>query len=128
MVDFDPDFPKADPVSRGCGDREPGGVYVESGLSSRGRPLEEFLIDPPLPIPEGLDLVNKPQIWKRMLPSGGPALDVDGFPIFDLLIWVGREHYPYVPDFLEECLPPDELIATARGLVPIKDVREVDMV
>jgi hypothetical protein len=43
MVDFDPDFPKADPVSRGCGDRGPGGVYVESGLSSGGQPLEEFL-------------------------------------------------------------------------------------
>jgi hypothetical protein len=102
MVDFDPDFPKADPVSRGCGDREPGGVYVESGLSSRGRPLEEFLVDPPLPIPEGLDLVNKPQTWQRMLPSGDPALDVDGLPIFDLLIWVGAEFYTYCPDYLEE--------------------------
>jgi hypothetical protein len=102
MVDFDPDFPKADPVSRGCGDREPGGVYVESGLSSRGRPLEEFLVDPPLPVPEGLDLVNKPQIWQRMLPSGEPAQDVDGLPIFDLLIWVGAEFYPYCADYLEE--------------------------
>ena len=25
---FDHDFPKADPVPRGCGEREPGGVYV----------------------------------------------------------------------------------------------------
>ncbi len=102
MVDFDPDFPKADPVSRGCGDREPGGVYVESGLSSKGRPLEEFLVDPPLPVPDGLDLVNKPQIWQRMLPSGEPVLDVDGLPIFDLLIWVGAEFYPYCVDYLEE--------------------------
>jgi hypothetical protein len=102
MVEFDNDFPKADPVSRGCGDREPGGVYVESGLSSKGRPLEEFLVDPPLPIPEGLDLVNKPQTWQRMLPSGEPALDVDGLPIFDLLIWVGAEFYTYCVDYLEE--------------------------
>ena len=93
---------KADPVSRGCGDREPGGIYAECGLSSRGRPLEEFLIDPPLPIPPGLDLVNKPQTWQRLLPSGEPALDGEGLPIFDLLIWVGQEHYPYCPDFLEE--------------------------
>jgi hypothetical protein len=26
---FDQHFPKADPVPRGCGDREPGGVYAE---------------------------------------------------------------------------------------------------
>jgi hypothetical protein len=102
MIDFDQDFPKADPVSRGCGDREPGGVYVESGLSSKGRPLEEFLVDPPLPIPEGLDLINKPQTWQRMLPSSDPALDVDGLPIYDLLIWVGAEFYPYCVDYLEE--------------------------
>src|SRR5947209_4264234 len=99
---FDQNFPKADPVPRGCGDREPGGVYAECGLSSRGRPLEEFLIDPPLPIPPGLDLVNKPQTWQRLLPSGEPALDGEELPIFDLLIWVGQEHYPYCPDFLEE--------------------------
>src|SRR6516164_9321172 len=102
MVDFDPDFPKADPVPRGCGDREPGGVYVESGLSSKGRPLEEFLVDPPLPVPAGLDLVNKPQIWQRMLPSGEPALDGDELPIYDLLIWVGAEFYPFCVDYLEE--------------------------
>ncbi len=104
MFAFDQDFPKADPVPRGCGDREPGGVYAECGLSSRGRSLEEFLIDPPLPIPAGLDLVNKPQTWQRLLPSGEPALDGEGLPIFDLLIWVGQEHYPYVPDYLEETL------------------------
>src|SRR5215471_6634952 len=40
---LDLEFPKADPVSRGCGERESGGVYAESGLSSRGKPLEEFL-------------------------------------------------------------------------------------
>src|SRR5438093_448773 len=75
-----------------------------------------------------LDLVNKPQTWQRLLPSGEPALDGEGLSIFDLLIWVGQEHYPYCPDFLEECLPPDELIATTRGLVPIREVRESDMV
>ena len=99
---FDLDFPKADPVPRGCGEREPGGVYAESGLSPRGRPLEEFLFDPPLPLPDGLDLVNKPQLWQRTFASGEPALGEDGLAIFDLLIWVGAEHYPYCPDYLEE--------------------------
>ena len=96
------DFPRAIPVERGCGEREPGGVYVECGLSPFGRPLEHFLIDPPLPIPDGLDLINKPQCWQRTLPSGEPALDAQGHPIFDLLIWVGEEHYPYCPDFIQE--------------------------
>ena len=96
------DFPKADPVPRGCGEREPGGVYAECGLSDHGMPLEAFLLDSPLPIPDGLDLVNKPQLWQRVLPSGDPILDTDGQPIYDLLIWVGAEHYPYCPDFIEE--------------------------
>ena len=54
------DFPKAIPVERGCGEREPGGVYAECGLSPYGSPLEHFLIDPPMPLPEGVDLINKP--------------------------------------------------------------------
>jgi hypothetical protein len=37
-----------------------------------------------------------------MLPSGVAILDVDGFPIYDLLIWVGAEFYPYCVDYLEE--------------------------
>ena len=50
------------PEPRGCGDRTPGGLYIESGLGPGGVPLEHFLVDPPLPVPDGLDLVNKPQI------------------------------------------------------------------
>jgi hypothetical protein len=96
------DFPKADPVERGCGEREPGGVYAEAGLSPHGRPLEDFLIDPPLPIPDGLDLPNKPQLWQRMMPSGQSVRDEQGQPVYDVLIWVGEEFYPYCPDFLEE--------------------------
>jgi hypothetical protein len=118
MFAFDQDFPKADPVPRGCGDREPGGIYAECGMSSRGRPLEEFLLDPPLPIPPGLDLVNKPQTWQRLLPSGEPALDGERLPIFDLLIWVGQEHYPYCPDFLEEV----RLYGASRRLNPNLDL------
>lgn len=96
------DFPKATAVPRGCGEREPGASYAECGLSPHGRPLEEFLIDPPLPLPDGLDIVNKPMLWQRILPSGEPALDEWGQPIYDLLIWVGQEHYAYCPDFVEE--------------------------
>lgn len=95
-------FPKAVAVERGCGEREPGGVYAESGLANDGVPLETFLLDPPLPVPDGLDLINKPQLWQRMLPSGDPILDEQGQPIYDLLMWIGAEHYEFVPDYLEE--------------------------
>ncbi len=85
------DFPKADPVERGCGEREQGGVYAETGLSRYGTPLEHFLIDPPQPLPVGLDLINKPQLWED--PATGMT---------HLLIWIGAEHYEYTPDYIEE--------------------------
>ena len=46
--------------------------------------------------------MNKTQLWQRTLSSGEPALDENGLPIFDLLIWVGQEHYKFVVDYLEE--------------------------
>lgn len=97
-------FDKAIPEPRGCGKREPGGVYAECGLSPYGRPLEHFLFDPPLPLPDGVDLVNKPQLWMRTDPtSGDPVLNQEtGQPIYDLLIWIGAEHYPEAPDYIEE--------------------------
>src|SRR5260370_24193058 len=85
------DFPKADPVERGCGEREQGGVYAETGLSPYGTPLEFFLIDPPRPLPEGLDLINKPQLWED--PATG---------ITHLLIWIGSEYYQWCSDYIEE--------------------------
>jgi hypothetical protein len=98
------DFPKAIPEPRGCGEREEGGVYAESGLSDRGKPIEHFLFDPPLPLPEGIDLVNKPQLWQRVDPESGELAQdtLTGKPIYDLLIWIGAEHYPYAPDYIEE--------------------------
>ena len=97
-----PIFLKLIPSSRGCGDREPGGVYAECGLSSRGRPLEEFLVDPPLPIPPGLDFVNKPQTWQRLLPSGEPCARCGRASHLRSADLGGSEFYPYCPDYLEE--------------------------
>jgi hypothetical protein len=107
------DFPKAIPVPRGCGEREPGGVYIECGLSPYGRPLEDFLIDPPLPPPEGKgkeELANKPQLWVRTArtdpddPSTEYVVMNPGTeqPIVDLLLWIGAEYYPFVSDYIEE--------------------------
>ncbi|HEU5377249.1 MAG TPA: hypothetical protein VFV38_17605 [Ktedonobacteraceae bacterium] len=61
---------RAIPEQRSCGKREPGGCYVESGAGPYDFPLECFLIDPPQPLPPGLDLINKPQLLPRMRPSG----------------------------------------------------------
>jgi hypothetical protein len=88
------DFPKAAAVLRGCGERTPGGIYVECGLSPVGRPFEDFLIDPPLSLPPGLGaeaLANKPQFWT----------DSATYTVH-LVIWIGAEHYPYLADFVEE--------------------------
>lgn len=108
-----PDFPTAIPVPRGCGEREPGGIYIESGLSPYGRPLEDFLLDPPLPPPEGKGqegLAHKPQLWPRTArtdpddPATERVVTVPGSeqPIMDILIWIGAMHYPFVADYIEE--------------------------
>jgi hypothetical protein len=88
------DFPKAAAVLRGCGERTPGGIYIECGLSPVGRRFEDFLVDPPLTLPPGLgseSLANKPQFWTDSATG-----------TVHLVIWVGAEHYPYVADFVEE--------------------------
>ena len=92
---------KAVPVPRGCGERQ-AGVYAECGVGPHGHPLERFLLDPPVPVPLELDLVNKAQLWPRSLANGELARDGEGNPIYDLLIYIGAEHYPYAPDYLEE--------------------------
>jgi len=81
-------------VERGCGERKPGGLYAECGLGPNGRPIEAFLVDSPLPLPEGLgprELINKPQLWHD-----------ERTDLYHLVIWVGREHYPYVWDYITE--------------------------
>ena len=39
---------------------------------------------------------------ERTRASGEPALDEEGLPIYDLLLWIGAEFYPYCPDIIEE--------------------------
>ena len=88
-------FPRAEVVARGCGiDRTPGGLYVECGLSPVGRSFDDFLLDPPQPLPGGLSqtsLANKPAFWED--PTTGTV---------HLVLWIGKEHYPFLPDFIEE--------------------------
>ncbi len=107
---MNPPLVVADPVVRGCGERTPGGVYVEAGLGVEGRPIEDFLIDPPLPVPAGLDLVNKPTLWQDER-SG----------ITHLLIWVGAEYYPWPADFIEEA----KAHGVSRKLTPFLDFTQL---
>ena len=117
------EFCKAIAEPRGCGEREEGGVYAESGIGIGGSPLEHFLFDPPLPLPEGVDLVNKPQLWLRVDPSSGePVLDRESQkPIYDLLIWVGAEHYPHATDYIEET----RRLGASRRLNPQMDLTKL---
>lgn len=74
-------------MTRGCGRRKPGGVYICTKLSPHGVPLEEFIIDPPEPY-EG-EKFRVPIIFEK-----------NGFS--HLLFWVGKEFYPHPSDFIEE--------------------------
>ena len=101
---------RAIPEPRGCGDRTPGGLYIESGLGPGGVPLEHFLVDPPLPVPEGLDLVNKPQI----------VVDTET-GVTHVWLWIGAEWYPYCPDFIAET----RRLGASRKLNPQMDLSQL---
>ena len=72
---------------RGCGTREEGGLYMCVGVSPTGTPIEEFILDPAREF-RGKHFLS-PILYER---NG----------IYDILIWVGAEFYPFVPDFIEE--------------------------
>lgn len=73
--------------SRGCGDsRVPGGVYLESAGSPTGKPVEWFVVDPPLPLD------------RDSIPKRGVVVTEAG----DVLDWVGEKHYPTAREFWEE--------------------------
>ena len=74
-------------MTRGCGKRKPGGVYICTKLSPHGVPMEEYIIDPP-EFYEG-ERFRVPIIFEK---NGRNHL----------LFWVGKEFYPYPSDFIEE--------------------------
>ena len=77
---------------RMCGKRVAGGIYLEVPMSKNGKPVEYFIIDPPLPLgemanvisPVGVTLLEGPDNWIH-------AVD-----------WVGEKFYPNVTDVIEE--------------------------
>jgi len=81
------------PVERGCGVRQQGAIYGECGLSPWGRPLEAFLMDPPVPV-DGDAL--------GLSPVGVTLIDDAVTGATHVLDWVGESSYQNIADFLEE--------------------------
>ena len=88
-------------ATRGCGDRTAGGLYLELKTSEHGRPLLDFLLDPPVRIGKewekdrGITLsALGVQMFSETLPSGRVVKH-----IVDV---IGKEHYPNLADYLEE--------------------------
>ena len=73
--------------SRGCGTRTSGGLYACVSRSPTGLPIESFVLDPA-------------RFWKGE-PFRAPIL-YERHNGYDMLIWIGAEFYPFVPDFIEE--------------------------
>lgn len=76
---------------RGCGDRKTDSIYFESRLQFDGKPIEDFIIDPPIDCKKkGISWSRAYQIFKK-----------DG--VNHLIDWVGEEYYESPWDFIEEC-------------------------
>jgi hypothetical protein len=76
---------------RGCGYREPGGAYLAIPLGPDGRPIEDFLIDPP-------NILDAASLGLSSV--GIKLIQRDG--VSHVLDIVGREHYPTVAAFVDE--------------------------
>ena len=74
-------------IPRGCGTRQQGGIYAETGLAPEGVLIEFYFIDPPKPY----EIEHK---------VGVELVELDG--VTHVMDWIGEGHYPYVADFIEE--------------------------
>jgi hypothetical protein len=98
------------PVKRGCGERQQGGIYAECGMGPNGKPIEHFLLDPPIPLDQAtLDRLGITAIGTQLIKSE------DG--TYHLYDWVGSNYYPNVADFVEEV----RLFGLSRRLSPQLD-------
>lgn len=77
----------AQAVKRGCGTRKQGAVYAECGNSRNGKPVEAFLLCPPVVVDEKALGIS---------PIGVKLIEGN---VWD---WVGSQYYPNVTDFIEE--------------------------
>lgn len=83
-------------ASRGCGTRVAGGVYLATGLSKHGSPVEAFLLDPPIQItPERENALGLSDIGVTLVKR--PRTEI--MDVWDI---VGQTNYPNVADMIEE--------------------------
>ena len=75
-------------IKRGCGYRKAGGVYLECNGSPYGsKPMNDFLLDPPLPL--AVDCKRGVELQERQ----GTTMILD---------FVGASNYPFASDFIVE--------------------------
>lgn len=80
-------------AKRQCGSRVEGGAYMEVPLGPYGRPVEDFIVDPPIKI--SLDALGISSIGVQLITD--PNTEITH--VYDL---VGEDSYPNVADFVEE--------------------------
>ena len=78
--------------SRGCGSRVKGGIYLCTGLSEHGSPLEAFFIDPVVPFDAAPGESFRTPILRQ-----NPYNNA-----YDAYVWVGESFYPSLVDYVEE--------------------------
>lgn len=84
-------------AARGCGSsRTVGGIYLEVPLGPNGRPVEDFLVDPVIEVPENLDLAPRGVTLIERVVAGEKT------GVWDVWDHVGEKHYPNVWDFVYE--------------------------
>lgn len=87
---------------RGCGSRDAGAAYLCCGLSVSGLRVEAFVVDPVILWPGNF------QRGVKIMPRG------KGSPINDALIFVGKQFYRSVWDFVEEV----RILGVSRKISP----------
>jgi hypothetical protein len=88
---------------RGCGSLENDASYMNWPLGTKGIPVTQFCLCPVVELDKkGLGIKNKGINIIARSHNGIPSLDTNGNQIYDVFDVVGREHYPYKSDFLEE--------------------------
>ncbi len=127
-------------VTRGCGGRKENGLYATVETSLFGQPIEWFIVDPALPVQQNLNLRAPLMLEDRICNKCGTDLLNPRTPdqicptcgyshgTFHLVLGIGAKYYPYLSDFVEECMPAPELIVSEHGLTPISNLKSGDHV
>ena len=86
-------------VTRGCGSRTAGGLYLEIQTNPNGVPLNDFLLDPAIRVGETWESKGV-----KLSPLGVQTFyeEIEGRKIKHIIDIVGKEDYPNLTDFIEE--------------------------